>query len=560
MTLTQGQTIQTRYRVAGLLAQGGFGAVYKGWDVNLNRPIAIKENLDTSPEAQRQFQHEAQILADISHPNLPRVTDHFVITGIGQYLVMDFVDGEDLQAMLNRTGRALPEAQVLAWIDQICEALIYLHEQQPPVIHRDIKPANIKITPKGKAVLVDFGIAKIYDPLLKTILGARAVTPGYSPPEQYGQGKTDVRSDVYSLGATLYTLLTGQEPPESVERVANNAILIPPRQLVPALSQATSDAVLHACEVSTTRRFQTMAELRQVLRAHTSLSHPVLGQTPVPRPQPTPVAHHVPYPQPVPAQVSRGSKSTVKRWWGLIGLTVAGVLIVEVAFFSRALVVPIYSTPTFTVNVMGKVPVTLTPTNAPTSTPIPTSQAQANIYATATAISKGAVKYHETRSGVIDFDKDKQQIGITSDSPLPNVSLADFIAEANFRNSYAISEKDWHYGFAFRWKDASFHVVLVSSQHTWRHIIQQDGVEEIIEEGKFDTPIKSKENEINSLRIIVLGRQGQLWVNGEFVANLDTSRIMNAGNVMITKWDTREDLLKFDRRVEFIDFVIWTLN
>src|SRR5512147_2989744 len=102
MQLAPGQILQSRYRVIALLAQGGFGAVYHGWDENLNKPIAIKENLDTSPEAQRQFQHEALILSNLSHPNLPRVTDHFFIVGMGQYLVMDFVEGEDLQAMLNR--------------------------------------------------------------------------------------------------------------------------------------------------------------------------------------------------------------------------------------------------------------------------------------------------------------------------------------------------------------------------------------------------------------------------------------------------------------------------
>jgi len=327
MTLTQGQTIQGRYRVAGLLGQGGFGAVYKGWDVNLNRPVAIKENLDMTPEAQRQFQHEAQMLSDISHANLPRVTDHFVIPNLGQYLVMDFVEGEDLQAMLNRTGHALPEAQALAWIDQICDALTYLHTQEPPIIHRDIKPANIKITPKGKAVLVDFGIAKIFDPVLKTTVGARAVTPGYSPPEQYGQGQTDQRSDVYSLGATLYTLLTGQEPPESVERVANNAILIPPRQVAPVISQATNDAILRACEISTTRRYQTMAELRQALK--TSLPHPVPvrpapAQRPTPAPRPTPS----PQPTPLPQSYPRGGAVTKPPWgWIVVGLAVVAVLI-----------------------------------------------------------------------------------------------------------------------------------------------------------------------------------------------------------------------------------------
>jgi serine/threonine-protein kinase len=227
--------------------------------------VAIKENLDTSPEAQRQFQHEAQILANLSHPNLPRVTDYSSVPGLGQYLIMDFVEGEDLQDMLDRVG-ALPVAQARAWLDQICEALIYLHEQEPPIIHRDIKPANIKITPKGKAMLVDFGIAKVFDPRFKTTVGARAVTPGYSPPEQYGQGKTDVRSDVYSLGATLYALVTGQMPPESVERVASSAVLVPPSQVTPNVDQSFEEVILRACDVSTMRRYQSVRELQTALR------------------------------------------------------------------------------------------------------------------------------------------------------------------------------------------------------------------------------------------------------------------------------------------------------
>ena len=135
------------------------------------------------------------------HPNLPQVKDQFVIAGQGQYLVMDYVDGQDLEELRCAAGGRLPEAQALSWISQVCDALDYMHRQTPPVIHRDLKPANIKITPEGRAVLVDFGIAKTYDPLLKTTLGARAVTPGYSPIEQYGTGVTDARTDLYSLGA-----------------------------------------------------------------------------------------------------------------------------------------------------------------------------------------------------------------------------------------------------------------------------------------------------------------------------------------------------------------------
>ena len=264
MPLTQGQMLQTRYRVTALLAQGGFGAVYRAWVTNLNQPVAIKENLDTSPEAQRQFAHEAQMLSSLRHPNLPSVIDYFVVPGVGQYLVMDFIEGEDLQTMLTRLGHALSPDQVLNWIDQICEALAYLHACTPPIIHRDVKPANIKITPQGKAVLVDFGISKIYDPVLRTTVGARAVTPGYSPLEQYGQGNTDARSDIYALGATLYMLLTGQEPQESVQRVIADQLQAA-HQINPQLPPALGEAIHRALVVNPTGRYQTASEFRAAL-------------------------------------------------------------------------------------------------------------------------------------------------------------------------------------------------------------------------------------------------------------------------------------------------------
>lgn len=194
--ISTGHILANRYRIVKLLGQGGFGAVYRAWDISLSHPCAIKENLETSSVAQRQFAREAQILANLSHPNLPHVTDHFVILGQVQYLVMDFIEGENLQEILDRLGGPLPEDQAIFWIKQVCDALTYLHSQNPPVIHRDLKPANIKIDPTGKAVLVDFGIAKIFDPSQGTTVGARGVTPGFSPPEQYGQGGTDPRSDV----------------------------------------------------------------------------------------------------------------------------------------------------------------------------------------------------------------------------------------------------------------------------------------------------------------------------------------------------------------------------
>ncbi len=274
MPLSTGQLLHhDRYRIVSLLGQGGMGAVYRAWDTTLNIPVAIKENLDASAEAQRQFGNEAGMLARLSHPNLTRVTDYFFLPGQGQYLVMDFIQGEDLQTKLDAASReqpsmsGLPESQVMPWIMQVCDALEYLHSQPAPVIHRDIKPANIKIRPDGRAVLVDFGIAKLYDPHLATTVGARAVTPGYSPPEQYGGGRTDTRTDVYALGATTYHLLTGTQPPESVYRMTGGAHMPEARQVNPAISPATSAAIQHALELISEQRFQSISEFHRALAA-----------------------------------------------------------------------------------------------------------------------------------------------------------------------------------------------------------------------------------------------------------------------------------------------------
>jgi len=288
MMLHPGQSLNNRYRIVKLLGQGGFGAVYKVWDLNLERPRALKENLDTSPEAQRQFKREAQILDVLDHPSLPRVLDHFVVPNQGQYLVMEYIEGEDLQEILDRNNGPLQESKVLSWIKQICDALTHLHNQNPPIIHRDIKPANIKITPGGKASLVDFGIAKVYDPKLKTTIGARAVTPGYSPHEQYGQGRTDARTDVYALGATLYTLLTGRESIESVLRMIGDS-LEPPERVNSSISPGVAAAIWQAMKMDPAHRYQDAASFKTALvsptRILTSLQSPESGVTQSYQPQ-----------------------------------------------------------------------------------------------------------------------------------------------------------------------------------------------------------------------------------------------------------------------------------
>lgn len=272
-----GPMLLGRYRLGEELGRGGFGAVYAAWDVNLNRRCAVKENFDTSPEAQRQFAREASVLANLSHPNLPRVTDHFSIPGQGQYLVMDFVEGSDLASMMQER-RSLPVEQALAWVLQVADALVYLHNRKPPVVHRDIKPANIRITPEDQAMLVDFGLVKMLDPQLKTTMGARAVTPGYAPPEQYGHGRTDGRTDVYALGATLYKLLTGREPLESVMRVSGERMPAA-QQVNPRVPAQLGQVIEKAMALDPAGRYQSAQEFKTALEAAAPIAIPLVART-----------------------------------------------------------------------------------------------------------------------------------------------------------------------------------------------------------------------------------------------------------------------------------------
>jgi hypothetical protein len=271
MALKNGQILEGRYRVEALLGRGGMGAVYQATDLRFDAAVAIKENQVVTPESQKQFAREAGLLYRLHHPNLPRVIDHFSVPGQGQYLVMDYVAGEDLRQIGARRG-ALPQAEAVDWIGQVLDALEFLHSQG--IIHRDVKPANVKITPQGQVFLVDFGLAKVYDPDQKTTVGARGITPGYAPPEQYGAGRTDARADIYSAGATLYSLLTGQAPTDSFECLTGQGRLVPPRQLNTAVSPEVEAAVLRAMALRPDDRFQTAAEFRTVLLRALDLPEP----------------------------------------------------------------------------------------------------------------------------------------------------------------------------------------------------------------------------------------------------------------------------------------------
>jgi serine/threonine-protein kinase len=255
------------------------GAIYQAEDTRLEgRLCALKEVIlepnatrERQEQIQAQFHREASVLARLDHPNLPKVSDFFLYNG-RDYLVMDFVPGRDLRDLFEEArsqGEFLPEDQVLAWVEQLCNALQYLHSQDPPVLHRDIKPANIKLTPSGTIKLVDFGLVKLMTPEdtgTITVLQGRG-TVQYTPLEQYGgdTGHTDVRSDLYSLGATLYHLLSGQSPLEAKQRFLRPSSMPPIGELNPQVSPHVERAVSLAMAMHPDDRPASVEEFRTML-------------------------------------------------------------------------------------------------------------------------------------------------------------------------------------------------------------------------------------------------------------------------------------------------------
>lgn len=273
--LTIGACLANRYRVDYLIASGGYASVYRVTDLEVALALAAKEITDPDPWIREQFALEAQLLMSSHHPNIPRGYAHFEENGRA-YLIMDFVEGQDLEQILSASlaqrGRPIEEAQALHWLVPICDALQEMHTQVVPVIHRDIKPANIKLSATGMPILIDFGLAKL-GLTRATNQAAQGVTPGYAPPEQYlAQGKTDPRSDIYSMGATLYTLLTGREPPEAPNRLLSKSghtgePMVPARLLNPSISSNTAHIIDKAMAISSNDRHQSAQELQQEITA-----------------------------------------------------------------------------------------------------------------------------------------------------------------------------------------------------------------------------------------------------------------------------------------------------
>lgn len=266
--------LQNRYRIVRQLGQGGMGAVYEALDLRLDTTIALKETFFVDDRLRKQFEREARLLARLHHPALPRVSDHFSEIE-GQFLVMQFIGGDDLFEKLSHRRGPFPADQVTAWADQLLDALDYLHTQDPQIIHRDIKPQNLKVTSRGQIILLDFGLAKGQGSEISRVTTSASIfgyTPNYAPLEQIQGLGTDARSDLYALAATLYHLITAVKPPDALTRAAAIVNSQPDplqraNELNPDVSPQLAGALQRAMAQNREQRYATAAEMRHALRA-----------------------------------------------------------------------------------------------------------------------------------------------------------------------------------------------------------------------------------------------------------------------------------------------------
>jgi serine/threonine protein kinase len=267
-SLQPGSTLQNRYRITGVLGVGGMGSVYLARDMNFTeaiRNVAVKEmlNLNADPSMrelmQRTFEREANILAELSHPAIPKIYDYFTSRDRA-YLVMEYINGKDLEAIVNTMNDFLPFDMIRKWSLEMCEVLEYLHAHQPPIVFRDIKPSNIMVDSQGRIRLIDFGIAKAVQVNVNQ-KGTMIGTEGYSPPEQY-RGEASPQGDIYALGATLHHIATRKdpriEPPFSFHER-------PIRSINSKIPPEFERIVLRALEYQPQNRFQSAAAMREAL-------------------------------------------------------------------------------------------------------------------------------------------------------------------------------------------------------------------------------------------------------------------------------------------------------
>ena len=282
--------LQDRYRIIRQLGKGGMGAVYEAIDQRLDAVVALKETFSVDERLRRQFEQEARLLAQLHHPALPRVSDYFT-EGDRAFLVMQFISGADLAEIISQQPGPFPRHQVIAWADQLLDALVYLHTRDRQIIHRDIKPHNLKVTANGQIALLDFGLAKAQTTDVSGSNSSTSIfgyTRRYSPLEQIQDQGTSPQSDIYALGATLYHLLTGVKPPDALARAAalvhsKSDPLRPANEVHGAVGSEIAAILCRAMALSAEDRYPTASEFRAALRrvgrmespsviAHTSIA------------------------------------------------------------------------------------------------------------------------------------------------------------------------------------------------------------------------------------------------------------------------------------------------
>lgn len=267
-TLPKGTVLQGRYEIIRTVGIGGMGAVYQARDkrfTKVTKLCAVKEMINSAPDPQlrelsiKNFEREANILATLNHPAIPKIFDYFS-EGSRSYLVMEFVRGQDLESLLQRTASFLPEEEVVSWALQICDVLSYIHSHKPsPIVFRDLKPSNIMLNDQERIVLIDWGIAKVFQTDQKgTMIG----TEGYSPPEQY-RGIAEPRGDVYALGATMHHLLTQRDPRHEPPFTFHEH---PPRSLNPQVSERLETVMMKALQYEIEDRYSSTEEMKLALQ------------------------------------------------------------------------------------------------------------------------------------------------------------------------------------------------------------------------------------------------------------------------------------------------------
>jgi serine/threonine protein kinase len=288
--IESGRILQERYKIDRQIGQGGMGAVYIATDERFGSTVAIKETLCMDDNYRKALDREARLLNSLKHNALPRVTDHFVESN-GQFLVMEYIPGHDLCCILEEQEKPFEVGQVLEWADQLLEALDFLHNLENPVVHRDIKPQNLKVTPKGKIILLDFGLAKGNVTGAGNQTNAKSIfgySRNYASLEQIQGTGTDPRSDLYSLAATLYHLLTNIAPEDALTRAMSVLSqkpdpLVPANQLRPEIPAGVA-AILHkALDLDAAERPATAAEMRKMLRSHSDYAGLALNTVSVAR-------------------------------------------------------------------------------------------------------------------------------------------------------------------------------------------------------------------------------------------------------------------------------------